>query len=241
MTEANLNRTVQHLLQQIKHKEIDFTPIIVSDSKGNYLRRQVRSFSNRITDKIIWWSRSGAKIEETIQWVRRNFDRETRRLGKIVVYLWLGTCDLTTKRQDGRIFLCEQDYSKVEYIVRKYKELSTFLHRAGCRVIILETPYYSIKYWNVYWCQSDREEFSEDDNILKKQIDNLNYQIEEINRGNQVHAPKLNLDLQRSRRKRRGTGYFTDWKLLADGIHPIRIIARIWRLKVALYCYRERI
>lgn len=238
MPDRNLIRTLNRLQEQLEGKEIAVTPIIISDSKGNYLKRQVRNTLPHITDKFVWWCVGGATIERQIRWVRQNLQRELSRLGPVVVYVWLGTCDLTSKRDNGQIFLQEQDNTRVDYIEQKYKELIEYLQTQGVQVIALEIPLYSIKYWNACKTGTVQEEQSEQDKVLERQIEELNKRIRILNENNEVQAPNFNIDLQWNRKKKGHSKLYTDWKLLKDGVHPTNILAQIWLLKIATYCRR---
>jgi hypothetical protein len=46
---------------------------------------------------IVWWCKKGAKIEGSLAWLKRNIDRNLQNLGDIALYVWLGTCNLTSK------------------------------------------------------------------------------------------------------------------------------------------------
>lgn len=238
MSIANLNSTLRHLQQEVSAKELSFTPIIISDSKGNYLKRECESLSNKTINQIIWWNKSGAKILETKNWITRNFRRLTRQYNRVVVFLWLGTCDLTSKNKDGQISLRKQDdNSQAEFIAEIYREIVDYLKSSRCKVIILETPYYSIHRWNTK--NGENAHFEAEDKRLKRQVVALNELTAEINRSNNITAPKLNIDLQRPRKKRGCQQYHTNWLLLKDGVHPTQIVAKVWLLKIAKQCLRE--
>lgn len=242
MTNTYVQRTLRHLQSEVPREiartEINFTPILISDSKGNYLKHERSDLSNPIIDKIEWYCTGGAKIGSTLNWLKRNFGRIARNHRNIVVYLWLGTCDITRKNGEGYISLIHQDNTQPEYIASKYREIADFLKSYRCKVVILETTIYSIKYWNKFKGHPNPETFHYEDKALKRQIRALNELTTEINRENETFAPKFNIDLQNSRKRRGIPENYTEWKLLKDGIHPASTTAKVWLLKLARHIIR---
>ena len=73
--------------------EKQLTPCILTDSKGRYLREL---YNSDIEREIIWWDYSGRTTSKGYSWLVDNLDRQITHLGNVHVYIWLGTCDLTT-------------------------------------------------------------------------------------------------------------------------------------------------
>lgn len=238
MTENKLKKREDQLRQKVWEKCDSLRPsrsttaIIISDSKGRYLNRSSDLIPECLFRNIEWWCKSGANIRDTFAWLKQNFDRKTSSFTNITVYLWLGTCDLTQKSGNGKIELCASDNSKVELIRENYKEIKQFLISRGCTVLILETPLYSIKKWNEHKGYTGENNTTDEDKLLHQQIEELNKQIEAINSETDTLTLKLNIDLQQSRTTRRHTEYYTNWKLLPDGIHPGPLVSRVWLLKI---------
>lgn len=236
MTESRIRKTIRDLTSKIESQDsTNFKPIILSDSKGRYLRlSQTREEESR--SKIVWWGKSGAKVEDRLDWLKYNFDREASKYSNIIVFIWLGTCDLTSKKNDGSICLAERE-SNVDYIEAKFRDIDTFLKSRGCKTIFLEVPYFSIRYWNKIKCHCNPDQYIDDDITLKNQIDILNGRIVDINRANNSLSPKLNIDLENSRAvKGRGrTKYSINWRLIKDGVHPDRLVSEVWFLKLKYY------
>jgi hypothetical protein len=70
----------------IGHKTI--TPVIISDSKGEYLKSQIIHPEYR---NIIWWCKRGTTIDQSLRWLSSNIDSKIQQLGNIYLYVWLGT------------------------------------------------------------------------------------------------------------------------------------------------------
>jgi len=90
-----------------------------------------------------------------------SLDRYKRR--NPIIFLWFGTCDLTKKTQEGFAELNREDNSIVEKLTETYREIVGYLHREGFKPIILETPYYSIQFWNSLKGHTNPEIFKHSD------------------------------------------------------------------------------
>ena len=77
-------------------------PVVLSDSKGLRLKREVDS---TVECSIVWWCKAGATIENRITWLKENIKGKLRLLGSIRLYVWLGTCNITSKDKNGYIAL----------------------------------------------------------------------------------------------------------------------------------------
>jgi len=94
-------------------------PIVFTDSKGNWLKRQI---SSKTKNQIILQAKSGAKVEENTRWLKNNVANKIIRHGDIWLYVWLGTCNLT--RNFFYIDLAHPDNSTINEISQKYKEIA---------------------------------------------------------------------------------------------------------------------
>ena len=72
------------------------TPIILSDSKGYSLRDQA---TNSVEQSIKWWCIAGRNSTQALDWLRQNIDEQIGHYDNIALYIWIGTCDLTTKNK----------------------------------------------------------------------------------------------------------------------------------------------
>ena len=111
------------------------------------------------------------------------------------------------------------------------------------KVVILETPYYSIKLYNKYLGTTDR---SASDSVvtrkLKKKIDLLNEEIYSLNESNNVRVPKFKKDLIKTRKSNKKRKIETvSYSLFKDGLHPKPLLSRYWQRSdntiLADYCY----
>ncbi|KAH3833129.1 hypothetical protein DPMN_106430 [Dreissena polymorpha] len=233
MTEKSIKKTIQCLIKKIEEapEYRDTIPILLTDSKGKYLEKYHTKFEKRFTNSIIWWSKGGAT---TLKIVKPSFDQKTKANKSYTVYVWLGTCDLTKLNTDGTIELRSRDETIVAEIIAQSEEISHFFISKACHVIFLQIPYYSIAKWNKergQQAQQLEKKSIEEDKILIKQIDTLNSKLNTLNTG---RTPIFNKDQQKSRTYVRGgrTNYNNNWSLLKDGLHPGRLLSRLWLLKI---------
>jgi hypothetical protein len=70
--------------------------LIISDSKGRYLREHIQS---SVGNQIIWQCKSGRTTYESYNWLLQNIDHQIGQHDNIHVYIWLATCVLTSYNQ----------------------------------------------------------------------------------------------------------------------------------------------
>ena len=85
----------------------------------------------------------------------------------------------------------------------------------------LHCPYYSIQHWNKNKGHRNPEVYAQSDKRLTEIVDRVISFIDRLNQDNYTYSPKLNVDLQRGRKRRGG-------KLFLDGIHPDKKLAKSW-------------
>ncbi|CAC5391247.1 unnamed protein product [Mytilus coruscus] len=122
-----------------------------------------------------------------------------------------------------------------------------------------EIPPYSVYHWNKshqrrhhILTQSDLAGFKRDDFTSCGQIETVNQFIRETNRILQKHSHRFALDLQNSRRDRYidyshhpyrtvSTSRYTYrfGALYRDGIHPCRVLARYWLLRICKFIAKD--
>lgn len=214
------------------------TPVILSDSKGRFLSDQVDPVEN-VESQIIWWSESGAKIQDRYNWLTSNLDREINQIGNIHLFIWLGTCNLT-KKSGKFIQLAHNDDTEVELITYYIGKIIDLLKGyTGSRVTFLEIPEYSIVSYNKYHGHHNPSSFRIADKELQSQIYTLNGKIRDINESLNTISPEFTSDLRTKRtfrrRRRIIVQHYTNFSLYSDGIHPKNLLARYWLRKLAIY------
>ena len=78
-------------------------------------------------------------------WLKRNIDRNLQNLGDIALYVWLGTCNLTSKDKSRFISLSTQNNEIIDHIIRTLLEFKSFLaDYTQVKLTFLEVPIYSM-------------------------------------------------------------------------------------------------
>lgn len=217
-------------------------PVLLGDSKGFNLQNQVRVNPESF---IRFWCEAGASVQNRLQYLKDNLKRELETLKSITLFVWVGTCNLTTKVGDY-IYLSSKDSTSVDDLKQGLKDIYQYTRQFGdqVKIIFLVLPLYSILTYNIYnEYEGDLTKFVEDDIILKQQIDEVNHYIEESNRLFHAISPKFSEDLLKSKRRSpfSHTKHKYDFSLYRDGIHPVNILAKLWLVRITklvkLHCY----
>ena len=229
MSETRLTKYLQLPRQPIEGTK-QATPVILSDSKGLYLKNQVQHPEER---NIVWWCKKGATIEERLHWLGTNINSQIREQGNIHLYIWLGTCNLTKKGKSSSISIANQHPNAAEEVIdalQKFKDLMK--PYPDSRLTILEIPHYSIVHWNTARNHPKPETFKEQDEQLQQQIDDINKFIYQYNTTQHVRSLPLNNHLKARKQAPRGRNKphkaYYNYNLYTDGIHPKPILARAW-------------
>jgi hypothetical protein len=222
-------------------------PLVLSDSKGSYLRNEV-NYKNTTEKTIEWKCIPGADLYRLYMWLRDNLDRLVNKHKTLSVFIWAGTCDLTTKRgkfislvdknnSGGAVHKFRENLEKITSLRRRYSE-------DAVHITILEVPPYSIANWNTNKGHSDPIIFQDEDNSLKTQVGQLNDIIRECNTSLSTNSPKLGLDIQNCRKtKGQSPKYTVNFKLYKDGIHPLPTLSKLWLRRIVkltiVKCYDQ--
>lgn len=223
MSVKKLEKNSKHLYE-LDLGHLSLVPVVVSDSKGRYIKQCVDS----VQDNIKWYCKSGAESSTALNWVKHNLYKVIAEHGAVCVYIWFGTCDLTVKK--GKyIFLSENLELSVSKLKGNLLEIKKFCAEKNTKVIFLEVPYFSIEVWNRNKGHKTPSSFHADDMRLSITVDSINHDITTLNQELGVISPRFNEDLRRSRKSRgKGIRYSFKFSLLQDGVHPSFILAKSW-------------
>ena len=87
-----------------------------------------------------------------------NLEIKLHHYPNIVLYLWLGTCDLTVKQHDGLIELKSRDISSDNDLIKQFRDIYTFLRGfPTVEPVLLELPPYSIYEYNKHKGREDKK------------------------------------------------------------------------------------
>ena len=214
---------------------INKTAIVLTDSKGKYLKRE-RELP--VENNLQFWHKSGASTYSGLKYLRDNIDDAVRRCRHIIVYVWLGTCDLTVLDHKTRyINLRSTDNESVNNLIKVYRDFHKLIAQyPTVELAFLEIPIYSIVCWNRTHGHKHSEVFVSDDLKLEHQINLVNRWIRETNLLLRKHSPKFSCDIQNSRksyRMRRSRFSYKFNSYYLDGIHPCKQLSKLWLLRIA--------
>ncbi len=153
-------------------------PVLLSDSKGRYLR-QLHQARNLDIDFLDF---PGLTTVNALGVLQAHLPRILRRRGKpAVVYIWTGTCDLTQKQ--GR-FLTLRDNrdSCLQDILTGYRAIKHYASSLNCTVKFITVPYYSVEIYNQYKGHPASTQFRSIDKEVKLRISRINSAILNLNR-----------------------------------------------------------
>ena len=116
--------------------EKNLTLVIFADSKGNCMQNHVRR-SHPVEREIIFWCKGGDKIKDRFNWLKSVLQQKVAELGAIWIYVWLGTCDLTSYNKkyisissysDEKITVLSYYYNKIINLVQQYENCKLSNH-----------------------------------------------------------------------------------------------------------------
>ncbi|VDI59059.1 Hypothetical predicted protein [Mytilus galloprovincialis] len=91
------------------------TPILVSDSKGFTLRNNCLDYEFPLE----LWCLSSARTKELVDIIDQRIEKAIKRHGHIILYIWSGTCDISSKI--GKyIEIRSKNFSVVDRVIEQY-------------------------------------------------------------------------------------------------------------------------
>ena len=145
-------------------------PIILTSSKGFYLRNNLDILNDYgVNADII--CKAGARFADYYPWLQRNLANKVKCHDKIVLYVWLGTCDLTVKT--GKFINLRHHSNELanQYVTTHINKYIHFISQfESVKLVLVEIPPYSIVEWNRVKGHSNPEYFSEQDSVLRERI-----------------------------------------------------------------------
>ncbi|MCG7879347.1 MAG: hypothetical protein N0E59_21405 [Candidatus Thiodiazotropha taylori] len=214
--------------------------ILISDSKGNYLKEH-RDIITQFGFDIEFQCRGGARFHDYYYWLQRNLAQKVQVYGQIVLYIFLGTCDLTTKKGRFIDLAHENDHAAISYLQYQINRYLNFVSNfPSVSIVFLQIPPYSIQAWNQSRGHRYPSQFLERDLVLYERICIINDYINEINERLGVFSPRFRLDLYRNRKSsqsghNRTSVNFANYK---DGVHPNKLLARCWMKRIIILVFK---
>ncbi|CAC5424744.1 unnamed protein product [Mytilus coruscus] len=170
-------------------------PVILSDRKGFTLRNNI---VNPFDQNIIWWCQESVSIEQSFAWLKRNLATKLYEIGDIALYVWLGTCNLTTKEKSSKYISITTDKSvAVDKITSCIDDIKSYVQDfPQAKFIFLELPVYSVKAYNESKRHPDPKTFKQQDETLAYQVWQVNEKIRATNQTLKTRSPNFSLFLQ---------------------------------------------
>lgn len=230
MSKRKLEKYIEKPLK-ISNKGTD-NIIILGHSIVRYLREQVDVIPDEVTGRISFIHRPGATFDYYLEWVRRNLQEKVIELGRINLFIFLGTCDLTKKSGKFIILKHLDQESAITSVVNKINELNSLLRTFDTvKPIFLAIPPYSITYWNK--SRGEQTTSKDQDFELHSRILHINSHIEKLNEEVGVTSPRFAVDLLNYRKGRNQNNRVSyNFGLYIDGIHPIPLLAKYWLKRI---------
>ena len=219
-----------HWKAQVAH--LRRQPIILSDSKAHSIRNAFYNTAQHIKTPfpVRVWCTSGSRAHHCVLKLKENINSAVHKYGHILIYVWVGTCDLTRKNSNGIIALrTPASKQTVHDIVNEYREMIEVARPYGDRVIIrfLDIPVFSAVKWNR--CHNYFETPLAADKDISFQVEWLNHYIRNLNWLQGQARLNFNNDLENCRKSAgRRARYTYTARPLHDGIHPDRTLAKVW-------------
>ena len=209
-------------------------PILLSDSKGNYLKPYTE-YIEQYGYTIDLACKKGARFCDSYFWLERNLARKVQNYNQVVLFVLLGTCDLTVRKGKYIQLRHSSDSIAVSYLQSQIDRYIRFVSEfSSVTLIFLDIVPYSIKEWNKSRGHSDPDLFLQQDLELYERICLVNDYIRHVNYCAGVKSPNLKSDLIRYRKAKLNKGYrvSVSFSYYLDGIHPGPLLACCWMKRI---------
>ena len=206
---------------------LPWKPVIITDSKGKYLRQV--SVADKTESKILWYGRGGFNSNDVVKFLSvKKINSLLKLHGRISLYLWVGTCDFTRKGK-RHVYLRKPLQKTFDQFRTNLETIKRRCSSSRIKLTFVHVPFYSIEIWNKNKGHPNVEIFKKDDKELTELIRKVNCYIDNANNDINSYSPRLNADIERSRKRKNGKQrYSLRFSLFIDGIHPDKKLARSW-------------
>ncbi|MES9881507.1 MAG: hypothetical protein ABW185_11560 [Sedimenticola sp.] len=235
----------QHRGERALTKYLDKHPLVVPTSENTHIAillsdskaARLQAVDTGQEFPLEYLYQKGKNTESLVKLLDKNLKIITEKHGKPpVVYVWAGTCDITTKTTHPYINIKQiGDVSPAE-VIRQYEKAKTRTLSSGGKIKFIGLPIYSVSEYNRVKGHPEWAQFVGSDREVERQIEYLNEKIVELNADVARHTLKFNADLRDLRHKNKPTYYYD---LLEDGLHPGKLLSEKWLRKLKIDITRE--
>lgn len=230
-------------LQKFLEKPIEaphslrYKPVLVTSSKGFSLKHHLDIIQN-FGYTIDFHCRAGARFDQSYYWLTKNLSNIVEKNDSVLLYIWLGTCDITTKKGPFISLSHKTDEECNSYLKYHIGNIISFVSKfPTVKLVFLEIPPYSIQRWNDYKGHANSESFAQHDIVLERRVEYLNNYIKEVNSKSGVNSLNFRCDLLQY--KRAGRKPSINYSLYKDGIHPNPVLARFWMKRLVTKVFSD--
>ena len=213
--------------------ENKLVPVILSDSKGRYLRQQA---ATPLEHDIVWadqWHESGRTTKAGLDWVKRNVKNfDVKYPNGFILFVWLGTCNYCEKNANNQLFLKDNIARVSAEIILDLGKIIRLGQEHNFQVILLEIPVFCTKEWNKLHGHRTPEEFDEQDQRLFQDIKLVNEEIQRLNLDSGKVSPMFNVDLKLKRNRITPNRSYYNFSQFMDGIHPNPLLSCYWLRRI---------
>lgn len=169
-----------------------------------------------------------ARTKKLADLIKERTEKALQRYGKILIYLWTGTCDITNKC-GKEIHLRNKDNTTNDNIIKECKRIIKYIEQYSDVIIkIVDLHVLSIEKWNTKNLKkhcikpSDLVKYKEEDKLLTDQVRDLNKRIWLLNKSTGFEPIKTTRsgkkkNSQKSKRIRHTVRISLSKE---DGVHP---------------------
>lgn len=212
------------------------TPVILTTSKGRYLKQELRESDVN----IVWCIKSGASTAERVEYLRHNIKQLIKDYGTLYIYIWVGTCDVTYKAGKYIDIRFKDASLLLDHLKPLFQEFVDLCAKHTVDCVFLEIPQISIVEWNRSRHHPNPCAFKDNDVLVRNQINQINEIFHEFNNALGKRPPSLMIDLTHSRKQKEKAAKISyNFSLMLDGVHPSTLLARTWMRKILISIQRD--
>lgn len=221
----------------IPDRDSDKFALLLSDSQGKCLQK-LHSNSKL---PVQFLCTPGARTQSAFEKAKAELERILSDQNKpVVVYVWLGTCDITEKISHRKGWIDVRYATEGEAtrkIIKQYHKLQEFVFSKQGTVKFITIPTYSSVLYNKNKNHKQPDKFERSDKKISSEVNKLNEQIIELNNSLGRNTLQFHRDIIKNRpnkNKNKPSRETVNWHLLKDGLHPNKVLARKWLRRLEL-------
>jgi hypothetical protein len=186
--------------------------VVLSDSKAAYLEQ----YREEEKLPLIFLYRRGYRAEDLVDLLIQKLPEIVRQYKKPpLVYIWIGTCDITRKSHHHRRIDVRDFGNKTPIqVAQQLERARDFVLSIAGHIKFVCLPPQSVVEYNRSKQISEPDHADGSDTEVQRQINEINHSIVSLNTSLGRNTLKFDLDLYRTRR---GRTKQINWKLLSDG------------------------